>query len=303
MAPCPIASAVQRSRWRCFLLALAAAPAAHAFPVTVNLRVEGPTKTVFDGPVTTDAHDVTTARRPARTSATARTARPSRSLARPPPAHSTTPPSWPASPSTARTATSGSTTTSSSGWADEQIDPNSEYWSLWINHGFSDKGGCQKRVLAGQDVLWAGIPFSVSIPLKLTGPDSAVTGQPVQVKVTDGSNGNPQGRRDGRRRDHRRRRTGHAHLRERGHLPAQGREAGHGPLEHASSLCVDPPGAAPCTSTDSTRRRSSSPASAPPIATCQAGGLPAAMGARARSSCRGGPRTAPAAAWPTTPSR
>ena len=48
-------------------------------------------------------------------------------------------------------------------------------------------------MLAGQDVLWAGIPFSVSIPLKLTGPDSAVTGQPVQVKVTDGSNGDPQG--------------------------------------------------------------------------------------------------------------
>ena len=42
------------------LAALVAAPAAHAFPVTVNLRVEGPNKTVFDGPVTTDAHDVTT---------------------------------------------------------------------------------------------------------------------------------------------------------------------------------------------------------------------------------------------------
>ena len=42
------------------LAALVAAPAAHAFPVTVNLRVEGPSKTVFDGPVTTDAHDVTT---------------------------------------------------------------------------------------------------------------------------------------------------------------------------------------------------------------------------------------------------
>ena len=42
------------------LLTLAAAPAALAVPVTVNLRVDGPNLTVFDGPVTTDGHDVTT---------------------------------------------------------------------------------------------------------------------------------------------------------------------------------------------------------------------------------------------------
>ncbi len=34
------------------LLCLFAAPAVQALPVTVNLRVEGPTKTVFDGPST-----------------------------------------------------------------------------------------------------------------------------------------------------------------------------------------------------------------------------------------------------------
>ena len=37
------------------LAALAAAPAALAAPVTVNLRVEGKTATTFEGPVTTDA--------------------------------------------------------------------------------------------------------------------------------------------------------------------------------------------------------------------------------------------------------
>ena len=42
------------------IAALVAAPTALAVPVTVNLRVEGPSKTVFDGPVTTDGHDVTT---------------------------------------------------------------------------------------------------------------------------------------------------------------------------------------------------------------------------------------------------
>ena len=128
--------------------------------MTVNLRVEGPSKTVFDGPVTTDAHDVTT-----QTAGT----------------HKCDGTNGAAEPEPGPTATgalddaaklAGFTIDGPYGnfgiddyflerVADEQIDPNSEYWSLWINHKFSDKGGCQKRVLAGQDVLWAGIPFSV----------------------------------------------------------------------------------------------------------------------------------------------
>ena len=232
------------------LTALAAAPAAHAFPVTVNLRVEGPTKTVFDGPVTTDAHDVTT-----QTAGT----------------HKCDGTNGAAEPEPGPTATgalddaaklAGFTIDGPYGnfgiddyflerVGDEEIDPNSEYWSLWINHGFSDKGGCQKRVLAGQDVLWAGIPFSVSIPLKLAGPDSAVTGQPVQVKVTDGSNGDPQGGAT----------VGGATTGADGQatltIPNEGiyRLKAEKPDTIRSNtvvLCVDPPGAAPCTSTDST---------------------------------------------------
>src|SRR4051794_41839477 len=42
------------------VLALAAAPAATAVPVTVNLRVEGIADTIFDGQVITDAHRTTT---------------------------------------------------------------------------------------------------------------------------------------------------------------------------------------------------------------------------------------------------
>ena len=42
------------------LLTLAAAPAALAAPVTVNLRVEGVAGTIFDGPVVTDSHQTTT---------------------------------------------------------------------------------------------------------------------------------------------------------------------------------------------------------------------------------------------------
>ena len=232
------------------LAALVGAPAAHAFPVTVNLRVEGPNKTVFDGPVTTDGHDVTT-----QTAGT----------------HKCDGTNGAAEPEPGPTATAalddaaklaGFTIDGPYGnfgiddyflerVADEQIDPNSEYWSLWINHQFSDKGGCQKRVLAGQDVLWAGIPFSVSTPLKLAGPDSAVTGQPVQVQVTDGSNGVPQdgatvaGTATGP--------DGRATLT----FSSEGiyrlkAEKPNTIRSNSVVLCVDPPGAAPCTSTDGT---------------------------------------------------
>jgi hypothetical protein len=232
------------------LLSLAAAPAALALPVTVNLRVEGPNRTVFDGPVTTDGHDVTTP--------TAGT-------------HKCDGTNGGAEPEPGPTATAALDDAAKlAGFsidgpygnfgiddyfiervADEQIDPNNAYWSLWINYAFSDKGGCQKRVSAGQDVLWAGIPFSVSIPLKLTGPDSAATGQPVQVQVTDGSTGDPQsgasvgGATTGP--------DGRATL----NFPNEGiyRLKAQKPDTIRSNtlvLCVDPPGAAPCTSSDST---------------------------------------------------
>jgi hypothetical protein len=172
-------------------LFLLAAPAAQALPVTVNLRVEGPNRTVFDGPVTTDAHTVTTA-----------TAGP----------HTCDGTNGAAEPAPGPTATGALDDAARLGGftidgpygnfgiddyfiervSDEQIDPLTQFWSLWINYAFSDKGGCQKRVLAGQDVLWAGIPFSVDVPLKLTGPAAARTGQPVQVQVVNGQTGVPQ---------------------------------------------------------------------------------------------------------------
>ena len=172
-------------------LFLLAAPVAQAVPVTVNLRVEGLNRTVFDGPVTTDAHPVTTA------TAGSHTCDGTNGAAEPAPGPTATG----ALDDAARLA--GFTIDGPYGnfWiddyfiervADEQIDPMTQFWSLWINHTFSDKGGCQKRVLAGQDVLWAAVPFSVEVPLKLTGPATATTGQPVQVRVIDGQTGTPQ---------------------------------------------------------------------------------------------------------------
>lgn len=226
------------------------APAASAVPVTVNLRVEGPTRTVFDGPVTTDAHDVTTASGGThRCDGTNGGAEPS-----------PVPTATGALDDAARLA--GFTIDGPYGSfgiedfflervADERIDPNTGYWSLWINHVFSDKGGCQKRVLAGQDVLWAGIPFSVDVPLKLSGPAAARTGEPVELRVIDGQTGAPQAGAV----------VGGATTDSEGRATLAFADEGIYRLKadkpgtirsNTIALCVDPPEAAPCSSTDQT---------------------------------------------------
>lgn len=173
------------------LLLLVGAPVAEAVPVTVNLRVEGLNRTVFDGPVTTDAHVVTSA------AAGPHTCDGTNGAAEPAPGPTATGALDDAAKLVGFTIDGPYGNFGIDDYfiervADEQIDPMTQFWSLWINHAFSDKGGCQKRVLAGQDVLWAAVPFSVDVPLKLTGPAAARTGQPVQVQVLDGQKGTPQ---------------------------------------------------------------------------------------------------------------
>jgi hypothetical protein len=232
------------------LLFLLAAPAADAVPVTVNLRVEGLNRTVFDGPVTTDAHVVTTA------TAGPHTCDGTNGAAEPAPGPTATG----ALDDAARLA--GFTIDGPYGnfgiddyfierVADERIDPMTQFWSLWINHTFSDKGGCQKRVFAGQDVLWAAVPFSVDVPLKLTGPATATTGQPVQVQVVDGQTGTPQAGAM----------VGGSATGSDGVATTSFANAGIYRLKaekpgtirsNTISLCVDPPEADPCSSSDRT---------------------------------------------------
>jgi hypothetical protein len=169
------------------LLLYAAAPALGA-PVSVNLRVEGRTQTIFDGPVTTDGHDVATP-----TAGSNKCDGTNEG----------------AEPSPGPTATAALDDASRQGGftfdgeygnfgiddyfltrvAQDTRDASSEFWSLWIDFAFSDKGGCQKRVHQGDDVLWALIPFATNRALKLEGPATATTGQPVTVRVSNGANG------------------------------------------------------------------------------------------------------------------
>ena len=253
------------------LLSLALPSTALALPVTVNLRVEGPTATVFDGPVTTDGHAVTTVAGGTH------------------PCDGTNGAAQPTAGPTATAAlddaarAAGFTIDGPYGSfgiddffiervADQQIDPNTAYWSLWINQVFSDQGGCQKRVLAGQDVLWAGIPFSVSVPLRLEGSNTATVGRPVNVRVTDGQTKVPQAGAT----------VGGATTSASGIATLSFARKGIYRLKASKPdtirsntivMCVDPEGADPCSSTDAT-----GPAIAVGAAGGQRGGLASTRG-------------------------
>ena len=242
----------------CALLALAFPGAALATPISVNLRIEGRTSTLFDAPVTTDGHDVTTAKGGT---------------------HHCDGTNGGANPTPGPTPTAAlDDAARQNGFvidgdygnfgiddffldriAGDTLDPNSQFWSLWINFASSDLGGCQKRIFQGQDVLWGYAdfsgPHSAARALKLTGPTTATTGVPMQVKVVDGSNGHPEsGARVGGTTTGP---TGVATLT----FPNPGvfrLKAEHEETIRSNSLivCADPPGAAPCTSGDHTGPRS-----------------------------------------------
>jgi hypothetical protein len=231
-----------------FLVLLFAAAPALAAPVGVTLRVEGRTQTIFDGPVTTDGHDVTT---------------PSAGT------HKCDGTNGGAEPSPGPTATAALDDASRLGGftfdgeygnfgiddyfltriAQDTRDEASEFWSLWIDYSFSDKGGCQKRVNQGDDVLWALIPFSVDRALKLEGPTTATTGQPVRVRVSNGANGAGEAAA----------RVGGALTGPDGSAQLTFGDAGVYRLKaekenavrsNSLVICVDPPEAPPCTSGD-----------------------------------------------------
>lgn len=237
------------------LLAVAASVAVAA-PVSVNVRVEGANRTIFDGPVTTDGHAVTTP-----SSGGAQTCDGTNAGAHPSPV----PVATAALDDAARLnsfAWDGTYSTQFSDFFvsridDETADPNSEFWSLYVNRESASVGGCQQRVSGGQEVLWARISFLATdpvVPLELRGPGSARTGEPVNMQVVDGNTGAPQagatvnGSPTGS--------DGIATLtfankgiyRLKAERPGEVRS-------NTVVLCVDPPGADPCTSSDSSAPR------------------------------------------------
>jgi hypothetical protein len=228
-----------------------AASAAAADPVSVNLRVEGQTRTIFDGPVTTDGHHVTT-----QSGGTH-------------PCDGTNAGAFPTPVPTPTATLDDGARLHGFGWdADwfpsfedfvikrvvDEAATSSQFWGYSINYGFAQKGGCQLQVNQGDEVLWIFDAFSKTHVLKLSGPSSATTGAPVTVAVTDGGDGSPQAGAS----------VGGAQTGSDGKATLSFAESGVYRLKaeradsvrsNALSLCVDPPGADPCTSGDKTAPR------------------------------------------------
>jgi hypothetical protein len=160
------------------LVAAVGAPAVAAPAATVNLRIEGSQKALFEGPVTTaprevDGHDGTGLH-----------------------------PCWGSLGSTpgptATTALADAATAAGIPWlgnwnpdfhdffvesiGSDSSQPPDGYWSLWVN-GQSGAGGCTTKVKDGEEVIWSYGSFR-TVLLKLAGPSTAAVGEPFTVTVT-----------------------------------------------------------------------------------------------------------------------
>jgi hypothetical protein len=228
-------------------IAAVAAPTAGAAPVSVNLRVEGATSTIFDGPVTTDGHAITT---------------PSSGGSRP--CDGTNNSAHPAPVPTATAALDDGARLNGLSWdADwfasfedlivsrvgSDVANTTQFWGFGVNFKFASAGGCQTKVNSGDEVLWVFDAFSKLHILKLDGPTSATTGTPVTVRVTDGQDGSPvpaatvngtPTATDGRA----------ALTFANAGVYRLKAERADSVRSNALTLCVDPPGASPCTSGD-----------------------------------------------------
>ena len=125
-------------------IAAVAAPSAAAAPVSVNLRVEGASSTIFDGPVTTDGHSITTA-----------------SSGGAQPCDGTNAGAFPSPVPTATAALDDGARLNGFGWDADWFSSFSDFsvkqvageaanttqfWGLVLNFQFSQTGGCTTRV-------------------------------------------------------------------------------------------------------------------------------------------------------------
>jgi hypothetical protein len=235
------------------LIALAifgvSATTASAAPVSVNLRVEGASSTIFDGPVTTDGHTITTA-----------------SSGGAQPCDGTNAGAFPSAVPTATAALDDGARLNGFTWDADwfssfsdfsvkevagEAATTTQFWGLVVNFQFSQTGGCTTKVNNGDEVLWVFDAFSKLHVLKLTAPESATTGAPVTATVVDGQDGTPVagatigGKTTGA--------DGKATLSfANSGIYKVKADKSDSVRSNSVSLCVDPPGADPCTSSDKT---------------------------------------------------
>ena len=181
-------------------LVLALVPAAaSAAPVTVDLRVEGKSQTLYEGPVTTDARMITA---PSNKEPMAPAPRPCNYRDN---ANYGFGPEY-GTPTTALyDAARASALAFEATWYPDFNDllvtrvgpdanggaPSYESWGFAVNSTAAAVGGCQIALGVGNDVLWAYDLANKAHMLRLSGPTSVTAGQSATYTVTDGRTGEP----------------------------------------------------------------------------------------------------------------
>jgi hypothetical protein len=176
----------------------ASAPAgAHAAPVTVSLRVEGPTSTLFEGPVTTDVRPFQFTGDPVAHECDA-TAAGGGTSAVPVPTRGA---AITAASQLAPFAMTGTFNTQFNSPTFDTVagqsvafDPATNRFLVEYKNGVSASvGSCGDPISSGDDVVFGygtGDP-AVEHVLKLTGPTTAAPGRPVVVRVANEASGAP----------------------------------------------------------------------------------------------------------------
>jgi hypothetical protein len=162
------------------------ATAATAAPAKVTVRVEGATKTIFEGAVTTDAHPVdggdgTGAHKCDGTNGGAGTV-----------AGPTATGALDDAIKLAGLTWQGDYTASFDDFVVNKIGPDAasttQYWGVALQGKPLEVGGCQQLLSAGEEVLWAYDLFSKKHVLRAVGPQRVRAGRVVRVKVVDTMN-------------------------------------------------------------------------------------------------------------------
>jgi hypothetical protein len=163
-------------------LACTAPAAANAAPAKVKVRVEGKTKTIFEGTVSTDVHPVdggdgTGAHKCDGTNGGAGTVPGPTPTSAMDDAMKLAGLSW-----------KGSFDTGFDDFLVSQIGPDAQtdtqFWGTALGGKSLSVGGCQVVVPAGAEVLWAYDSFSKKL-LNASGPKTTRVGKLVSVKVVD----------------------------------------------------------------------------------------------------------------------
>jgi hypothetical protein len=172
----------------CGTAATAAATTATAAPTKITVRIEGKAKTLFEGAVKTDVHEVDAGDGSG--------------------PHKCDGTNGGANPAAGPTATgaldsaiklggltwSGSYDASFEDFLVNQIGPDaassSQFWGVAVQGKSLQVGGCQAIVTAGDEVLWAYDSFNKKL-LRASGPKTTRVGKVTKVKVIDTEKGKP----------------------------------------------------------------------------------------------------------------